>query len=162
MYQLTTWLVGKHENLKEREKILTLFCKESSFYPYKTNSALLSLQVHRFTLKFLPVPLAQLCICHLCSPLETFLSQLRVVGQACTLPRCSAAPLFLKQVLKSKEILWIHLDLQRWWMPLSSTLSFLSDHLLTFLFSHVIISHYARRDSFRGYTSFFTLSKSHN
>lgn len=47
-------------------------------------------------------------------------------------------------------------------MPFSSTLSFLSDHLFTFLFSHVIISHYARHDSFRGYTSFFILSKSHN
>lgn len=47
-------------------------------------------------------------------------------------------------------------------MPLSSTLSFLSDHLLTFLFSHVIISHYARHDSFGGYTSFSILSKSRN
>ena len=47
-------------------------------------------------------------------------------------------------------------------MPFVHTLGFLSDHLLTFLFSHVIISYYTRHDSFGGYTSFFILSKSQN
>lgn len=51
------------------------FCNGISFYPYKTNSAfLMSLEVYRLALKLLPIPFAQLCVCHLCSPLEVFLS----------------------------------------------------------------------------------------